>query len=171
MSGKVWLVGVGFGDLELLILKVVCVLQDVDVVMVDDLVNLSILEYCLFVWLVWVGKCGGCCFILQDFIQCLMLWYVCQGCSVVCLKGGDLCIFGCVGEEVEWLVWYGIDSEIVNGIIVGLVGVIVCGILLIYCGISCGVILVIVYIQDDSLLVWEVLVCSGIMLVVYMGVV
>ena len=56
MSGKVWLVGAGPGDPELLTLKAVRALQDADV-MVDDLVNPSILEHCPSARR--VGKRGG----------------------------------------------------------------------------------------------------------------
>ncbi|MDX4006427.1 SAM-dependent methyltransferase [Pseudomonas aeruginosa] len=73
MSGKVWLVGAGPGDPELLTLKAVRALQDADVVMVDDLVNPSILEHCPSARLVRVGKRGGCRSTPQDFIQRLML--------------------------------------------------------------------------------------------------
>ena len=149
MSGKVWLVGAGPGDPELLTLKAVRALQDADVVMVDDLVNPSI---------------------LQDFIQRLMLRHARQGRSVVRLKGGDPCIFGRAGEEAEWLARHGIDSEIVNGITAGLAGATACGIPLTYRGISRGVTLVTAHTQDDSPLAWEALARSGTTLVVYMGV-
>lgn len=86
MSGKVWLVGAGPGDPELLTLKAVRALQDADVVMVDDLVNPSILEHCPSARLVRVGKRGGCRSTPQDFIQRLMLRHARQGRSVVRLK-------------------------------------------------------------------------------------
>ncbi|MFO6356460.1 uroporphyrinogen-III C-methyltransferase, partial [Pseudomonas aeruginosa] len=142
MSGKVWLVGAGPGDPELLTLKAVRALQDADVVMVDDLVNPSILEHCPSARLVRVGKRGGCRSTPQDFIQRLMLRHARQGRSVVRLKGGDPCIFGRAGEEAEWLARHGIDSEIVNGITAGLAGATACGIPLTYRGISRGVTLV-----------------------------
>ncbi|VFT12226.1 uroporphyrin-III C-methyltransferase [Pseudomonas aeruginosa] len=170
MSGKVWLVGAGPGDPELLTLKAVRALQDADVVMVDDLVNPSILEHCPSARLVRVGKRGGCRSTPQDFIQRLMLRHARQGRSVVRLKGGDPCIFGRAGEEAEWLARHGIDSEIVNGITAGLAGATACGIPLTYRGISRGVTLVTAHTQDDSPLAWEALARSGTTLVVYMGV-
>ncbi|MFU7348891.1 uroporphyrinogen-III C-methyltransferase [Pseudomonas paraeruginosa] len=170
MSGKVWLVGAGPGDPELLTLKAVRALQDADVVMVDDLVNPSILEHCPSARLVRVGKRGGCRSTPQDFIQRLMLRHARQGRSVVRLKGGDPCIFGRAGEEAEWLARHGIDSEIVNGITAGLAGATGCGIPLTYRGISRGVTLVTAHTQDDSPLAWEALARSGTTLVVYMGV-
>ena len=160
MSGKVWLVGAGPGDPELLTLKAVRALQDADVVMVDDLVNPSILEHCPSARLVRVGKRGGCRSTPQDFIQRLMLRHARQGRSVVRLKGGDPCIFGRAGEEAEWLARHGIDSEIVNGITAGLPPP----------RISRGVTLVTAHTQDDSPLAWEALARSGTTLVVYMGV-
>ncbi len=107
MSGKVWLVGAGPGDPELLTLKAVRALQAADVVMVDDLVNPRVLEHCPSARLVRVGKRGGCRSTPQDFIQRLMLRYARQGRRVVRLKGGDPCIFGRGGEEAEWLARHG----------------------------------------------------------------
>ena len=46
MSAKVWLVGAGPGDPELLTLKAVRALREADVVLLDDLVNDAVLERC-----------------------------------------------------------------------------------------------------------------------------
>ena len=137
MSGKVWLVGAGPGDPELLTLKAVRALQDADVVMVDDLVNPSILEHCPSARLVRVGKRGGCrstagLHPAPDAAACP------PGTQRGAPEGGDPCIFGRAGEA-EWLARHGIDSEIVNGITAGLAGATACGIPLTYRGISRGV--------------------------------
>lgn len=60
MSAKVWLVGAGPGDPELLTLKAVRALNGAEVVMVDDLVNPEILEHCPQARIIKVGKRGGC---------------------------------------------------------------------------------------------------------------
>ncbi|MFJ4440475.1 uroporphyrinogen-III C-methyltransferase [Pseudomonas sp. NPDC089422] len=170
MNAKVWLVGAGPGDPELLTLKAVRALQMADVVMIDDLVNPQVLVHCPQARVIAVGKRGGCRSTPQSFIQRLMLRHARQGRCVVRLKGGDPCIFGRGGEEAAWLQGHGIEVELVNGITAGLAGATQCGISLTSRGISRGVTLVTAHTQDDSELNWAALAQGGTTLVVYMGV-
>ena len=170
MHAKVWLVGAGPGDPELLTLKAVRALKDAEVVMLDDLVNPQILQHCPQARVIRVGKRGGCRSTPQAFIQRLMLRHARQGRCVVRLKGGDPCIFGRGGEEAEWLRERGVEVELVNGITAGLAGATHCGIPLTLRGVSRGVTLVTAHTQDDSPLDWHGLARSGMTLVVYMGV-
>ncbi|MGQ7814700.1 uroporphyrinogen-III C-methyltransferase [Metapseudomonas furukawaii] len=170
MNGKVWLVGAGPGDPELLTLKAVKALGRADVVMIDDLVNPAILEHCPDARVVRVGKRGGCRSTPQAFIHRLMLRYARQGKCVVRLKGGDPCIFGRGSEEADWLAQHGVESELVNGITAGLAGATGCGIPLTLRGVSRGVTLVTAHTQDDSSLNWQALAQTGTTLVIYMGV-
>ena len=149
MSAKVWLVGAGPGDPELLTLKAVKALRQAEVVLIDDLVNPEVLEHCPAARVIPVGKRGGCRSTPQAFIQRLMLRYARQGKVVVRLKGGDPCIFGRGGEEAEWLARQGIAAEIVNGITAGLAGATRCGISLTHRGVARGVTLVTAHTQDD----------------------
>lgn len=170
MSAKVWLVGAGPGDPELLTLKAVKALGQAEVVMIDDLVNPVVLEHCPGARIVAVGKRGGCRSTPQAFIHRLMLRYARQGKCVVRLKGGDPCIFGRGSEEAEWLQAHGIEVELVNGITAGLAGATHCGIPLTLRGVARGVTLVTAHTQDDSSLNWQALAQSGTTLVIYMGV-
>jgi len=170
MSGKVWLIGAGPGDPELLTLKAVRALGEAEVVMIDDLVNPAVLEHCPQARVIGVGKRGGCRSTPQDFIHRLMLRYARQGKCVARLKGGDPCIFGRGSEEAEWLAAHGIGAEIVNGITAGLAGATQSGIPLTLRGVARGVTLVTAHTQDDSSLDWQALARGGTTLVVYMGV-
>jgi len=170
MSAKVWLVGAGPGDPELLTLKAVRALREAAVVMIDDLVNPAVLEHCPQARVIGVGKRGGCRSTPQAFIHRLMLRYARQGHCVVRLKGGDPMIFGRGSEEADWLAAHGIEAEVVNGITAGLAGATQCGIPLTLRGVSRGVTLVTAHTQDDSSLNWAALAASGTTLVVYMGV-
>ena len=170
MSGKVWLVGAGPGDPELLTLKAVRALQQAQIVLIDDLVNPAVLEHCSTARVIAVGKRGGCRSTPQAFIHRLMLRYARQGKCVVRLKGGDPCIFGRGSEEADWLKQFGIEVEMVNGITAGLAGATNCGIPLTLRGVSRGVTLVTAHTQDDSSLNWAALAQGGTTLVVYMGV-
>jgi len=170
MSAKVWLVGAGPGDPDLLTLKAVKALRQAEIVMIDDLVNPAVLEHCPNARVVAVGKRGGCRSTPQAFIHRLMLRYARQGKCVVRLKGGDPCIFGRGSEEVDWLATHGIEVEMVNGITAGLAGATNCGIPLTLRGVARGVTLVTAHTQDDSTLNWQALAQGGTTLVVYMGV-
>lgn len=60
-SGKVWLIGAGPGDVELLTLKAVRALGEADVVLVDDLVNREVLQFVKpNARVIEVGKRSGC---------------------------------------------------------------------------------------------------------------
>lgn len=170
MSAKVWLVGAGPGDPELLTLKAVKALNQAEIVMIDDLVNPAVLEHCPGARVVPVGKRGGCRSTPQAFIHRLMLRYARQGKCVVRLKGGDPCIFGRGSEEADWLGARGIEVEMINGITAGLAGATNCGIPLTLRGVARGVTLVTAHTQDDSALNWSALAQIGTTLVVYMGV-
>ena len=170
MNAKVWLVGAGPGDPELLTLKAVRAMHEADVVLIDDLVNPAVLEHCGAARVITVGKRGGCRSTPQAFIHRLMLRYARQGKCVVRLKGGDPCIFGRGGEEAMWLRERGIEVELVNGITAGLAGATNCAVPLTLRGVSRGVTLVTAHTQDDSRLNWRALAQGGTTLVVYMGV-
>ena len=117
MTGKVYLVGAGPGDPELLTLKAVRVLKRADVVLHDDLVGEQILRLVsAHAQVRNVGKRCGKKNISQGEINFLMVTQAASGLQVVRLKGGDPLIFGRVGEEIEALRKANIEFEIVPGI-------------------------------------------------------
>ncbi|MGH9539749.1 MAG: uroporphyrinogen-III C-methyltransferase [Terriglobales bacterium] len=117
MTGKVYLVGAGPGDPELLTLKALKLLKSADVVLYDDLIGQEILGFIpSSTQLHSVGKRCGRKSISQQEINALMVQNVLLGLQVVRLKGGDPLIFGRAGEEIEALRNAGIDFEIVPGI-------------------------------------------------------
>jgi uroporphyrin-III C-methyltransferase len=119
--GKVFLVGAGPGDPELLTLKAVRTIGRADVVLVDDLVNPEILAHApASARIVHVGKRGGCRSTPQEFIERLMIAEAQAGHCVVRLKGGDPFIFGRGGEECAHLREAGIEVDVVSGISSGL---------------------------------------------------
>ena len=117
MTGKVYLVGAGPGDPELLTLKAARVLKQADVVLHDDLVSAQILELApAHSQIRNVGKRSGKKSISQEEINFLMVTLASSGLQVVRLKGGDPLIFGRAGEEIAALRKANIEFEIVPGI-------------------------------------------------------
>ena len=117
MSGKVYLVGAGPGDPELLTMKAVRLLQASDVVLHDELIGPEVLQFVSPNARVRsVGKRSGRASITQSEINVLLVNYALLDLQVVRLKGGDPLIFGRAGEESEALRKAGIDFEIVPGV-------------------------------------------------------
>jgi len=117
MKGKVYLVGAGPGDPELLTLKALRILRTADAVLHDDLVSPEILAIIPpTAQLHNVGKRAGTKKIRQEEINFLMTALADSGMNVVRLKSGDPLIFGRAGEEIEALRQANIPYEIVPGV-------------------------------------------------------
>ena len=184
-TGKVWLVGAGPGDPELLTLKAVRAIAAADVLLVDDLVNPEVLAHAaVAARIVQVGKRGGCRSTAQDFIERLMVSEAHAGRCVVRLKGGDPFVFGRGGEERAFLMAAGVEVEVVNGISSGLAAPSSIGVPLTHRDWSSGAIFVTGHERQDQSDVhgphgshgssrspdWAVLAQTGLTLVIYMGV-
>ncbi|WP_250278651.1 uroporphyrinogen-III C-methyltransferase [[Clostridium] colinum] len=116
-KGKVWLVGAGPSDFELLTIKGKKIIEKADVILYDRLVSHSIISLANDNALtIDVGKCSNNHTMPQEEINKLLLKYALEGKQVVRLKGGDPFLFGRGGEELELLVENDIDFEVVNGI-------------------------------------------------------
>lgn len=138
-GGKVYLVGAGPGDPELLTLKALHVLGEADVVLYDRLVNPAVLE-----WAnpraerIYVGKEPGQQAVVQEKILHQMLAHAQAGRTVVRLKGGDPLVYGRGGEEWLFLVEAGIEVELVPGVSSALAVPGLAGIPLTFRGVSGG---------------------------------
>ncbi len=116
-AGKVYLVGSGPGDPELLTVKAVRLLAAAEIILHDDLVTPAVLALANPRALtVNVGKRCGAKKITQAEINRLMIEKASQGVSVVRLKSGDPLVFGRAAEEMDALREAGIPFEIVPGI-------------------------------------------------------
>ena len=106
--GKVFLVGAGPGDPELLTRKAARVLEEADVVLFDSLVSAEVLQLVSpTAELVDVGKRAGLKLLTQDEINSLLVAYAGRYETVVRLKGGDPMLFGRAAEEIDVMDWLG----------------------------------------------------------------
>ncbi len=168
--GKVYLIGAGPGDIELLTLKAVRVLSAVDVIMVDDLVNPEVLVYASpEAEILKVGKRGGRVSTAQALINEQMVLFARSGKTVARVKGGDPLIFGRGGEELDYLQAAGVDAEVVSGITAGIAVPATLGVSLTHRNYSHSVTFVTGASKDDGQPDWQTLAKSGSTLVIYMG--
>lgn len=117
MTGKVYLVGGGPGDPDLITVKGLDLLRQADVVLYDRLVAPQLLnETRETAELIPVGKTPGQHAMTQAEINDLLVAKARTACVVVRLKGGDPFVFGQGGEECQVLAAAGIPFEVVPGV-------------------------------------------------------
>jgi uroporphyrin-III C-methyltransferase len=170
-KGKVLLVGAGPGDPELITLKAARAIANADVILVDDLVNPSVLDHARNdVRVVHVGKRGGCKSTPQAFIERLMINEAIAGNTVIRLKGGDPFVFGRGGEEIDALTAAGIEYEVLNGITAGIAAPTSAGIPLTHRDLCHGVAFITGHTTSGGVLKWQPLLEASLTLVIYMGI-
>ncbi|TDQ42594.1 uroporphyrinogen-III C-methyltransferase [Aureibacillus halotolerans] len=119
--GKVYLVGAGPGDPDLITVKALKAIQAADTILYDRLVNPELLrEAKPEAHLVYCGKSPGYHAMTQETINRLLVKYGRKSTSVVRLKGGDPFVFGRGAEEAEALARAGVEYEVVPGITAGI---------------------------------------------------
>ncbi|HXM96571.1 MAG TPA: uroporphyrinogen-III C-methyltransferase [Candidatus Dormibacteraeota bacterium] len=115
--GKVYLIGAGPGDPELLTVKAARLLAAANIVLHDSLVSREVLaQISPAAEIIDVGKRAGQKLLTQDEINALLVSYAETQEIVVRLKGGDPSIFGRAGEEIDALRKAQVPYQIVPGI-------------------------------------------------------
>ena len=116
MKGKVYLMGAGPGDTDLLTVKAVRVLRAAEVVLHDDLVSPQILELVPASAQVRnVRKLSLQTGNLQERIHSLLISAAREGHQVVRLRAINLLPFSQADEETEALAQAGVDFEVITG--------------------------------------------------------
>ena len=117
LKGKLYLIGAGPGDPELLTLKAARVLGEADVVLYDRLTSREILAHARpGAELIYVGKHRGEQEYKQNLIFDLIQQHTRMSKIVARLKGGDPLVFGRGAEEWALALRYGIEVELIPGV-------------------------------------------------------
>ncbi len=173
VDGKVYLVGAGPGDPELITIKGRRLIGECDALVYDYLVDETMKGWvkptCA---LHYVGKRSGFHAVPQAEIEALLIELAGKGLQVVRLKGGDPFVFGRGGEEAESLRNQGIPYEVVPAVTAALGCAAYCGIPLTHRERSSSVSFISGHEnpdKGDSMVNWEAHASSGATLVLYMS--
>lgn len=172
MKGKVYLVGAGPGDPDLITVKGLECIRQADVIVYDRLVNPILLEErkanCK---LIYVGKAPKCHVKSQEEINEILYQEAKAGKTVVRLKGGDPYVFGRGGEEGEYLCKRNIPFEVVPGITSAIGGLAYAGIPITHRGIARSFHVITGHLKDENEeLDWKTLAALDGTMVFLMGV-
>jgi len=171
-TGRVYLVGAGPGDPDLLTVKAIRLLTQADVVVYDRLVSDEILALIPEgVSRFFAGKRPGHHHMPQEEINEMLVRLARANRGVVRLKGGDPLVFGRGGEEARYLARHGITFEIVPGITAAIACTAYAGIPVTHRDFAQGVQFITGHCQADAPLDldWRSLANPLLTLVVYMG--
>ena len=172
MPGKVYLIGAGPGDPDLLTVRALRLIQSADVVVFDRLVSPEIMALIpAGVRRISVGKTAGFHSVPQDRINALLVELAGEGLTVARLKGGDPLIFGRGSEEAAELAAAGIPYSYVPGITAAQGASASTGVPLTHRGLATGVRYITGHRAADGPLDldWQSLADPDTTLVVYMG--
>lgn len=173
MTGRVYLVGSGPGDPELLTVRARDLLEEADVVLHDKLPGPEIIELIPEDRREDVGKRAGGERTPQSAINERLVELAGEGKTVVRLKGGDPFVFGRGGEELATLAEHDIEVEVVPGVTSPLAAPAVAGIPATHREHASSVSLVTGHedpTKEESAVDWEALADTGGTIVVLMGV-
>ncbi|MCM3718843.1 uroporphyrinogen-III C-methyltransferase [Fictibacillus phosphorivorans] len=171
--GKVYLVGAGPGDPELITVKGLRCIQEADVILYDRLVNKELLEHAKKGCdLIYCGKLPNYHFMKQETINSFLVKHAQKGKTVTRLKGGDPFVFGRGGEEAEALSKNRIAFEVIPGITSGIAAPAYAGIPVTHRNIASSYAIVTGHRKkgQEEELKWESLVNGIDTLAIYMGI-
>lgn len=156
-KAKVYLVGAGPGDPELITRKALRLLEQADVVIYDRLVTAEILALANpRASFVYAGKQYGQQEEIQAEIYRWLLHYGTRTRSIVRLKSGDPMVFGRGGEEIEFLLRHGFEVEVVPGISSAIAAPGLAGIPLTYRGVAASFAVIAGHRQSVTSLDWSI---------------
>lgn len=148
MVTKVYLIGAGPGDPDLITIKGLECIKRADTIIYDYLASKTLLAHARpETKLIYVGKKGFSKHITQDQINRILIDEALDesaspesdGRVIVRLKGGDPFVFGRGGEEAQALLRHGIDVEVVPGVTSGIAAPASAGIPVTHRGVSTSV--------------------------------
>ncbi|MBI3445155.1 MAG: uroporphyrinogen-III C-methyltransferase [Magnetospirillum sp.] len=171
-TGRVFLIGAGPGDPDLLTVKALRLIRNAALVVYDRLVSQEIMALIpAGTEQIYAGKALGNHHLVQDEINELLLSLARSGRDVVRLKGGDPFVFGRGSEEALYLSRHGVSFEVVPGISAAAGCSTYAGIPLTHRGLATGVRFVTGHLRDDRSLDldWAKLADPDITLAIYMG--
>ena len=154
--GKVYLIGAGLGGVEYLTIQAHNLITTAQVLVYDALVSPELVQLTPdFCEQVYVGKRGGQPSTSQAEINQLLVDYCQAGKQVIRLKSGDPFIFGRISAEIDTLMQYGCDFQVVPGLSSALAAPLLAGIPLTDPVLSRG--FMVVTAHEPDALNWQVL--------------